>query len=60
MWQTWSYMKIFFLSGNVKDFESDEIFDFIILFAKFFLCKYKLENKCPFLRVVVKTTDLKA
>ena len=29
----------FILFGNAKDFESDEIFDFIILFAKF--CIYK-------------------
>ena len=27
----------FVLFGNAKDFESNEIFDFIILFAKFFL-----------------------
>ena len=27
----------FVLFGNAKDFESDEIFDFIILLAKFFL-----------------------
>ena len=32
----------FVLFDNMKDFESDEIFDFIILFAKFFLCKCKM------------------
>ena len=29
----------FVLFGNAKDFESDEIFDFIISFTKFFKCK---------------------
>ena len=29
----------FVLFGNMKDFESEEIWDFMILFAKFFLYK---------------------
>ena len=33
----------FVLFGNAKDFESDKIFDFIILFAKFY--KWIMENK---------------
>ena len=40
----------FVLFGNAKDFESGEIFDFIILFAKFFLytnVKWKI-NACFF------------
>ena len=44
----------FVLFGNVKDIESDEIFDFIVLLAKFFFCKCKMENKIPFFHEFVK------
>ena len=45
----------FVLFGNAKDFESDEIFDFIILFVKFFfIYKWKMENKCPLFYVFQK------
>ena len=39
----------FILFGNAKDFESDEIFDFIILFANvfFFFLSTQMENKRP-------------
>ena len=35
----------FVLFGKAKDFKSDEIFDFIILFARFFIYKREMENK---------------
>ena len=33
--------------GDAKDFESDENFDFIISFAKFFVYKSKMKSKHP-------------
>ena len=38
----------FVLFGNAKDFVSDETFDFIIVFAKFFTYKWKLEINARF------------
>ena len=35
----------FVLFGKAKDFKSDETFDFIILFARFFIYKREMENK---------------
>ena len=35
----------FVLFDNAKDFESGEIFDFVILFAIFFIYKHKMEKK---------------
>ena len=48
----------FVMFDNRKDFESDEIFDSMILFEKFFLCKWKMENKYPF-SLICKTADLR-
>ena len=49
------------LFGNVKDFESNEIFAFIILFTKFVLCRWKMENKYAFWGGrICKTTDQKS
>ena len=47
----------FVLFVNAKDFESDEIFDFIILFAKFFIHKWKMENKLPLFNVFQKQLE---
>ena len=44
----------FVLFGNAKYFVSDETFDFIIVFAKFFTYKWKLENKRPLFHVFQK------
>ena len=50
----------FVLFGNAKDFESEEIFEFIILFAKFVIHKRKMENKRSLFHVFRKATDKKA
>ena len=50
----------FALFGNAKDLESEEIFEFILLFAKYFIHKRKMENKRSLFDVFKKATDNKA
>ena len=35
------------LFGNAKNFESDDVIDFLILFAKFYIYKCRLDKCCP-------------
>ena len=48
----------FVLFGKAKDFKSDEIFNFIILFARFFIYKWKW--KINAISGISNTTDSKA
>ena len=47
------------LFGNAKDFKSDAIFDFVILFTKFYLYTCKMGNTHPLVHVFFKATSNK-